>query len=321
MASTVAELADLFLAEGCSTQKPTTVALHRGHVQNHIKPLLGARRLDQVTRADVERFQAAVAAGKTASDRKGVRPHGRVRVVGGIGCARHSMITLGAIFAFGVRRGLLEKNPATGVKRFAPGKSERFLSTVEVARLGEAIAAAEADGVNPVALGVIRCLALTGARFGEIRTLRWSEVDFERSCLRLADSKTGFKTIPIGAAALAVIATQARLGEYVFPSAAGRGPVPYIAHIWRQVRAAAGLDKVRLHDLRHSFASGIVNAGGSLPVIGAILGHKNVSTTSRYAHLSDNPVKDAADRASASIAAALAGDRGAEVVPLRKGGA
>jgi integrase len=316
-AATIGELADLFLAEGCSTQKPSTVTLHRGHVQNHIKPLLGARRLDQVTRADVERFQAAVRDGKTASDRKGARPRSRVRVRGGIGCARHSMITLAAIFAFGVRRGLMEKNHAVGVKRFAPGKSERFLSAAEMARLGEAIAAAEAASVNPVALGVIRCLALTGARLGEVRKLRWSEVDFERSCLRLPDSKTGFKTIPLGAAALAVIAAQERLGEHVFPSSVRTsGPVVDIKKAWSTVRTAAGLDGVRLHDLRHSFASGIVNAGGSLSVIGAILGHRSVATTARYAHLSDNPVRDAADRASASIAAALAGQAGAEVFPI-----
>jgi integrase len=290
-------------------------------VQNHIKPLLGTKRLSVVAYSDVVRFQAAVRDGKTATDRKGVRPRSRILVRGGVGCARHSMITLAAIFAFGVKRGLLEKNPAVGVERFAPGKKERFLSAAELARLGEAIAAAEAAGSSPVALAIIRVLALTGARLGEVRKLRWDEVDFERGCLRLPDSKTGFKTIPLGAAASAVIAAQGRHSEHVFPSAVRVGPVADIARVWRRVRAAAGLDNVRLHDLRHSFASGIVNAGGSLPVIGAILGHRNVATTARYAHLSDDPVKAAADRASASVAAALAGNPGAEVVPLRKGGA
>jgi len=318
VAATVAELGELFLAEGCTTQKPATVKLHAGHVHNHIAPWLGAKKLGEVTRADVERFQAAVRDGKTAFDKKTGRPLSRVRVRGGVGCARHSMITLAAIFAFGVRRGLMPANPCVGVKRYAPGKSERFLSAAELARLGEALSAAEATGANPVAIAVIRALALTGARLGEIRQLRWSEVDFEWSCLRLADSKTGHKTVPLGAAALAVIAAQDRLGEHVFPSAVRAGPVADIAHVWQRVRAAAGLDNLRLHDLRHSFASGIVNAGGSLPLIGAILGHRNVTTTSRYAHLSDNPVKDMADKAAAGIAAALGGLAGADVVPLER---
>jgi integrase len=228
---------------------------------------------------------------------------------------------LAAIFAFGVKRKLMATNPAVGVTRYKPGKSERFLSAAEMAKLGEALTAAETAGANPTAIAIIRTLALTGARLGEIRQLRWSEVDVERSCLRLSDSKTGFKTIPLGTAALAVIAAQEEHGEHVFPSAVRAWPVADIDGVWRRARAAAGLDNVRLHDLRHSFASGVVNAGGSLPVIGAILGHRNVATTARYAHLSDDPVKDAADRASASIAAALAGQTGAEVLPIdgRKG--
>src|SRR5271156_6744248 len=142
-AAMVGELCGLFLAEGGAAQKPTTVTFHRSHVRNHIDPLIGAKRLGEIARADVERFQAAVAAGKTASDRKGGKPRSRIRVGGGVGCARHAMITLAAIFAFGVRRGLVHKNPGVGVKRYAPGKSERFLSAAELARLGEALAKAE----------------------------------------------------------------------------------------------------------------------------------------------------------------------------------
>jgi integrase len=316
-AATMAELCDLYLEEGVTTKKPSTIRNDRSRIERHIKPLLGHRKIREVTRADVERFQRDVAAGRTAGDHKtGYR--GRSIVTGGIGAARLSMILLSAIFSFATQRELRPDNPCVGVRRYKPGKSERFLTSAEQVRLGEALAAAECAGMNPKAIAVIRVLALTGARVGEILSLRWPEVDFERTCLRLSDSKTGAKVIPLGAAAMQVIAAQERREgiEYVFPGAHG-GPLGGIGKLWRKMRNAAGLADVRLHDLRHSFASNIVNAGGSLPVIGALLGHRSTQTTARYAHLADDPLRAVADRAAGSIAAALAGSD-AEVVPLRR---
>jgi integrase len=316
-AATIAELCDLYLAEGVATKKPSTVRNDRSRIERHVKPLLGHRKIRDVTRADVERFQRDVATGRTATDRKtGYR--GRSIVTGGTGAARLSMILLSAISLFAVRRGLRAENPCVGVRRYMPGKSERFLSAAEQMRLGEALAAAERAGANPNAMAVIRMLALTGARAGEILSLSWPEVDFEHACLRLADSKTGAKVIPLGAAAMQVIASQERRAgaDCVFPGAHG-GPLGSIGKVWRQVRAAAGLADVRLHDLRHSFASNIVNAGGSLPMIGALLGHRSTQTTARYAHLADDPLRAIANRAAGSIAAALAGGSGGEVVALR----
>jgi integrase len=319
-AATMEELCDLYLAEGVATKKQTTVRNDRSRIERHIKPLLGHRKIREATRADVERFQRDVAAGRTAGDRKtGYR--GRSIVTGGQGAARLSMILLSAIFNFAVQRGLRADNPCAGVRRYKPGKSERYLTAAEQVRLGEALAAAERGGTNPNAVAVIRVLALTGARAGEILSLRWPEVDFERTCLRLSDSKTGAKVIQLGAAALEVIANQPRHegSDHVFPGAHG-GPLGSIGKIWRRVRAAAGLPDVRLHDLRHSFASNIVNAGGSLPVIGALLGHRSTATTARYAHLADDPLRVVADRAAGSIAAAMkgSGELLADVVPLRR---
>ena len=316
-AATIEELCDLYLAEGVATKKPSTIRNDRSRIECHIKPLLGHRKIREVTRADVERFQRDVAGGRTAGDRKtGYR--GRSIVTGGTGAARLSMILLSAIFSFAMQRGLRPDSPCAGVRRYKPGKSERYLSPAEQVSLGEALDAAERAGTNPNAISVIRVLALTGARAGEILGLRWPEVDFERICLRLSDSKTGAKVIPLGAAAMQVIAAQARRDrvDYVFPGAHG-GPLGSIGKIWRRIRAAAGLGNVRLHDLRHSFASNIVNAGGSLPVIGALLGHRSTQTTARYAHLADDPLRAVADRAAGSIAAALAGGR-AELVPIRR---
>jgi integrase len=307
-AATIEELCDLYLSEGVATKKPSTVRNDRSRIERHIKPLLGNRKIREVSRGDVERFQRDVATGRTAADLKtGYR--GRSIVTGGTGAARLSMILLSAIFSFAVRRALRPDNPCAGVPRYKPRPTERFLSPAEQVKLGEALAGAERAGTNPNAIAVIRALALTGARVGEILSLRWQEVDFERSCLRLSDSKTGAKVIPLGAAATEVIAAQERRAgtDHVFPGAHG-GPLGSIGKVWRQVRSAAGLTEVRLHDLRHSFASSIVNNGGSLPVIGALLGHRSTQTTARYAHLADDPLRAVADRAASRIAAAMKGN-------------
>src|SRR5215472_1704548 len=141
-AATMAELCDLYLEEGVTTKKPSTIRNDRSRIERHIKPLLGHRKIREVTRADVERFQRDVAAGRTAADRRtGFR--GRSIVTGGQGAARLSMILLSAIFTFAVRRGLREDNPCVGVRRYKPGKSERYLSRAEQVSLGEALVAAE----------------------------------------------------------------------------------------------------------------------------------------------------------------------------------
>ena len=320
VAGTMNELCELYLREGVTTLKPSTVRSHQSRIICHIKPLIGARPVRDITRGDIERFQAAVAEGRTARDRK----TGRSIVTGGKGAARLTMMLVSAIFSFAKPRGLRSDNPCAGVARFKPGRSERFLSPAEQAQLGLALTRALEEGASPAAIAAIRFLALTGMRRGEAFGLRWTEVDFERACLRLPDSKTDYKVVPLGAAALELLAELNRTKTslvHVFPSMVRPGrPVCDINHVWYRVRRAAGLADVRLHDLRHSFASNIVNAGGSLPMIGALLGHKNVATTARYAHLAADPVKLVADRAAGSIAAALAGQPGAEVVRLAVSG-
>ena len=199
-------------------------------------------------------------------------------------------------------------NPCRGIERYPENKRKRYLTGAELARLGEALAAAERDGAeHPSAVLALRLLALTGCRRSEILTLRWQEVDMARRCLVLADSKTGAKEVPIGAAALKVLASAQRAegNPYVCWGAREGGHLVGLQRAWDRLRRAAGIGDVRLHDIRHSFASVGAGAGLGLPVIGALLGHTQAATTQRYAHLQADPLKVAADRISGEIAAAL----------------
>jgi len=312
------KVCDLYLKEGCETKKASTIATDKGRVERHIKPLLGKKRIGEITRADVEKFMRDVASGKTAVDEK-TKKRGRAIVEGGKGTATRTVGLLGGIMSFAVSRQMRADNPVWGVKRYPDKKGETFLSPSDLAKLGAALVAAEEAGANPSATAIIRLLAITGARKSEIATLKWSEVDVERGYLRLGDSKTGAKVIPIGAPAREVLAALPVMegSPYVFPSATGDSHFQGVEKIWRNVRASAGFPTLRLHDLRHSFASAGLARGDALPVIGAILGHADVKTTSRYAHLADDPVKLAADAISQTVAAALSGVSGATVVPLR----
>ena len=163
---------------------------------------------------------------------------------------------------------------------------------------------------------------MTGARKSEILTLRWEWVDFERGCLRLPDSKTGAKVVPLGAPALELLASLPRIenNPYVLPGDKAGGHFVGLQKAWERIRKRAGLEDMRLHDLRHSFASVAVAAGDSLYLVGKVLGHRQSRTTEIYAHLNDNPLRAVADRTARTIAAAMNGGEkgGAEVVELPK---
>ena len=313
------KVCDLYLAEGCDTKKVSTLATDKGRIERHIKPLLGKKRIGEISRADIEKFMRDVAAGKTAVDEK-TKKRGRAIVEGGKGTATRTVGLLGGIMSFAVSRQLRPDNPVRGVKRYADKKGETFLTADELRRIGEALAKAEDDGANPSAVAIIRLLAFTGARKTEIAGLRWSEVDLGRGYLRLSDSKTGAKVIPIGAPAVEVLAGVSVVdgSPFVFPASSGTGSFQGVERVWRKVRANSDLPNLRLHDLRHSFASVGLARGDALPVIGAILGHADVKTTSRYAHLADDPVKQAADGIAKSIHAALSGNTPALVVQLSR---
>lgn len=305
-AVTVAELCQRYLAEGTATKKASTLASDRGRIRRHILPLLGKRKVADITSADVRRFLTDVANGKTAADQKtGLR--GRAIVTGGKGTATRTVGLLGGIFSFAVQEGIRPDNPVRGVRRFADRKCERYLSPAELARLGDALKAAEADGESPAAVAALRALILTGCRLSEILALRWAEVDIDRACLRLADSKTGAKVIVLGAPALQLFAGLPRQfgNPHVFPGDLEDRHLVGLPKIWARIRRRAGLDDVRIHDLRHTFASAGAGASVGLLAIGKLLGHRDPKTTARYAHLADDPARAAADRIAGGIADAL----------------
>lgn len=323
---TVSALCDMYLAEAPTLllkrknrpKKASTIAIDRSNIESHIKPLIGKRQIRSITKNDVERMQQDIARGETATKGVKTRPRGRAVVKGGPATAARSVKVLGAVYTYSIdKKGLLKENPVNGVVVAETKNRERFLSTEELARLGGALEASEKEGVNPTAIAAIRALIFTGARRNEILGLRWKWCDFERRQIRLPESKTDAKTIPLAAPALDLLSSLPRIqgNPFVFPAASASGHFVGLRKIWEQIRARAGLDDVRIHDLRHSFASVAVAGGDSLYLVGKVLGHRQAKTTEKYAHLSDDPVLAVAERAANTIAAAMNGTS-SEVVDL-----
>jgi integrase len=321
--------------------KPRTIATAKNQIDCHVLPLLGKKRAIDLTSHDVDRFQRDVAAGKSARRAK-TKPRGLSVVRGGKGVAARSVATLRAIYAWAIRERIVSENPCLGVTLFKPKSMERFLSGPELQALGAALDTAEREwsewhaavlrarelgepepprrGENPVGLAALRVLLLTGARKMEILGLQWSWVDFERGVLRLPDSKTGAKVIPLGTPALTILAGLPRVDSnpFVFAGEKKGAHLVGLQKIWERVKRRAGLHDLRIHDLRHAFASAAVMAGDSIYVVGKLLGHSNAATTQRYAHLADDPLRAAADRNARRLEAAMGG-KSAEVVPIAAG--
>lgn len=315
---TIADLVDLYEEEGCFVQrgirqgepmKATTKSYTLARLRHHVVPLLGTKRVSEVTEGDVERFSRDVARGKTARDEK-VAKRKRIIVRGGDGAARKVVRDLSAVFSFAQRLRIVPSNPvATASVRKTDNRRERFLSIEEVKRLGAALEAVEADGANPKAVNQARLWALTGCRRNEIAGLKWSEVDFERGLLILGDTKTGRSIRPLGAAALALLKSLRGEAEekavFVFPAERGKGFYCGTKRIWPTVTKKANLERVTPHTLRHTLGSAAASAGEAMLLIGSLLGHSNARSTAIYAHVAHDPARLAADRATGPLADAL----------------
>jgi integrase len=315
---TVADLVDLYETDGCFVQrgirqgqpmKPTTKAYTMARLRHHDVPLLGTKRVSEVTEADVERFAREVARGKTAKDVR-IGKRRRIIVRGGDGAARKVVRDLSAIFGFAQRQRIVPSNPvATASVRKTDNRRERFLSLDEVRRLGLALEAVQAEGANPMAVNQARLWALTGCRRNEIAALKWSEVDFGRGLLVLGDTKTGRSIRPLGAAALTLLKSLRSEAQekaiFVFPAVRGKSFYQGAKRIWPIVRRKAELEGVTPHTLRHTLGSAAASAGEALLMVGSILGHANARSTQIYAHIAHDPARLAADRATGPLAAAL----------------
>ena len=286
---TVADLATRYMEEHVEVRcKPGTAGLARAAIDNYILPAFGKLPLAAVER---ERVLAM---------------HRRLYDVPY--AANRAVIVLSRMYNMAAAWGMVPEgsNPCRSVVRYRESKREMFLTDEEFRRIGRVLnEVAVVGGLSVHAVAAIRLLMLTGCRKSEILTLRWKDVDLAANELRLVDSKTGPRPVPLSPAAAGVLAGLPRVSgnPWVIP---GHKPGTHIVNLdkpWRIIRTRAGLKDVRIHDLRHSFASRALALGESLPMIGKLLGHAQIQTTARYAHLARHSVKASAARVAASIAA------------------
>ncbi|MFZ1727516.1 MAG: site-specific integrase [Albidovulum sp.] len=284
-------------------KKAGSIANDEMLIKNLLQPALGNRKVAEVSRSDISTFH----------QKHGQTPYQANRALALLSKA----FSLAEVWDWRPDG----SNPTRHVKKYPEEKRQRYLSGAEFARLGAVLRQAEGDGylpttnlrggskivrhvpISPYVVAAIRLLLFTGARRGEILGLRWDWVDLEESKLRLPDSKTGSKTIYLDDAALDVIRALPENRGNPFVIAGGK-PGCALVNLkdpWEVIRTAAALKNVRIHDLRHSFASIAVSGGLSLPIIGALLGHTQPGTTARYAHLADDPLRAATAQISAKI--------------------
>jgi integrase len=322
----LSDVIDAFLADHVDVKrKATTATAYRDILERIVKPPLGQMKPEKVTRQDIVRLHSSLR--KTPYQ------------------ANKVLAVIGSLYSFAIKAGHAPEgcNPAHAVEKYPEEGRERFLTGEELARLGDTLRLGETSGLpwqvdeaketakhapkennrrtvlDPFAVAAIRLLILTGARLREILHARWENVDFERGIIHLPDSKTGKKPIYLSAAAQAVLADLSRLEDnpFVIPGEKPNAARADLKKPWAAVSNAAGLQGLRIHDLRHSFAS--IGAGASLglPIIGKLLGHTQAATTHRYAHLDADPMRRAAETIGATIAAAM-GSPAHNVVPLAK---
>lgn len=328
-AGSVADLAEAYFTVSEGRIKPSTLALYRRLFRLHIAPAYGARAVSDVTPDDVERLAVQLKGTPTVANQ----------------CTRLAS----TLFRYAMRKRQRADNPAQFVPRYQEELKERYLAPEEVTRLLHTLDRAERAGLptpakhrrkpgdprkrkhapkatgpkpaNPYAVAAVRFLLLTGMREQEALTLRWDAVDTTRRLITLEDSKTGRSVRPLSDAAAGVIAALPRIvgSPYVFPSLRDqRKPLKDITKLWDAVREAAGLEGVRLHDLRHTAASFMLQAGASLAEVQRTLGQRSERTTKRYAHISDAGAQSAASKLGAIVAALGDAPAGGAVAPIAR---
>ena len=291
---TVAEVAERYMREHVIVRcKPTTVRQCRLILDGHLLPALGNLRLREIGRERASALHYSLHATPTMAN----------KVVD----------MLSRLFYMAEGWGIAPEggNPCRFVRKYKERSCERFLSEEEFRRLGRVLGEVEAEGkVSSSAVAAFRLLMLTGCRRNEILTLRWEDVDLEAGELHLRDAKTGARSVALSPAARSVLTSLPRRPDnpWVIPGMKPGARLSNLNNAWLVVRARADLKDVRIHDLRHSFASRALALGESLPMIGRMLGHRKVQTTARYAHLARDSVKASAGRVAESLRADMAAE-------------
>ena len=311
--ATVGQMLDDYLAsQDFADKAPSTQTVDRGRIERHLRPLLGRRHAHLLTKEDVKRAMAAIRAGKTAANIK-TKKRGLARVSGGPGAARMAIDLLRVVFNFTG----LTPNPCTGIKTGSSGTRDIILDNAEdYARMFQTLDRLEAElRIRREAADAIRLIALTGCRRGEAANLRWRQVELDRGRIVLPPTahKTGRRTgkpriISLPAVAQAIISRQpeGEDGDFVFRPARGDGAIS-LSKVWRRVRAEAQLPAaIGLHGLRHSIASQMAMAGAQAPEIMTAMGHRQLSTVTRYIHFAENARATLAERAASVPIAGMA---------------
>jgi integrase len=331
-ALTVIALLDRYLNSARYAEKSDqTQKTGRGQIERHLKPLLGKKYVENLEQDDIRRAFAAIRDGRTAVRVK-TGPRGLARVTGGEGAARYACRLLRAAFSWALTERVIARDPTTGISFGQDGQREAVLDASEYGRMFAAIAAMEADyRLRPAVADAIRIIALTGARRGEIIRLRWQHVDLKQGRIVWPPKahKTGHKTgkpriIYMPAVAQEIIARQpaGAPDALVFRPSKGTGPIS-VAKPWKAILAQAGLSSaIGLHGLRHSLATLLAVDGAEAAQLMTALGHRQMSTTTRYLHFADKAREALAERAAAPALAGIAAAVGAAtatVTPLIKG--
>jgi integrase len=288
---TVDELAAEFLEQHIDAKrKPSTAKEYRRLFDKLVSPKLGKTQACSIARSDVARLHHSLR----------TTPYQANRV----------LAMMSKLFTWADLNGIkVNGNPAKGIERYTEDKRKLFLNAEQLTKIGAAMREMEkAEKLEPQEAAAIRLLLFTGCRLREILTLKWEYVDKTNAQFRLPDSKTGAKIVPLSAPALVVLSTLPRLksNPFVIPSPRLKGkPLVNLEKPWLAVRKKAGLEQTRLHDLRHAYGSMGAGVGFGLPIIGALLGHTQASTTQRYAHVQTDPMKAAADAIASRLQEAL----------------
>jgi integrase len=269
------KVADRFIDTYCQKLGAKTREDYERFIKSYLKPTFGKLDVQAITRGDVSNAHIGWKANPRA--------------------ANYALSVMSRIMTWAEEQEYRTENtnPCRRVERYKEIKRQKFLQPDELARLGAAFEKAGATNlVSPYALAALQLLLLTGARLNEIATLRWEYVDLERRLLFLPTSKTGPKTINLNDSAIAVVKALPRFANNPFLIVGRHGDhLKNLQKPWRAVRKLANLNTVRIHDLRHTYASYGVESGGSLPMLGKQLGHVSPTTTQRYSHLQDKPVR------------------------------